>query len=464
MTLWSGRFTTEPDADLLAFGSSFRFDRRLFDDDVEGSLAWAEALEGAGVLSASESDAIRTALLALREDARSDPAFVEGPDEDVHSFVERQLVARLGETAKRLHTGRSRNDQVALDLRLYARRRLGELATLVVRLTAACLDQAAAAGDAVMPAYTHLRRAQPILVAHFWLSHAAALQRDHRRLLQARDEANVLPLGSGAVAGTAYAVDTAALAARLGFPAVVSNSLDAVADRDFVASFLHACALVGVHLSRLAEDIIIFGSEEFGFFELDDRVSTGSSLMPQKKNPDPLELLRGKAGRTIGHLAGLLATLKGLPSGYNKDLQEDKEHLFDADDTTAGCLRSAITVVETLRLLRPAAERAASGLLLATDVADYLVGKGMAFRTAHETVGAIVRHLIAARRDFSDLSPAEWQSFSPSFGTDIGEAITARAAVAARRTPQSTHPDAVARTVAAMRAWVSRHRGEPPTA
>jgi argininosuccinate lyase len=454
MTLWSGRFAGEPDAELLAFGSSFRFDRRLLDDDVEGSLAWAEALEAAGVLAAGEARTLCQALVAIRDEAARHPAFVDGPDEDVHSFVERQLVARVGDLGKRLHTGRSRNEQVALDLRLYLRRRVMHIGGLVVGLVERCLTQAAAAGDALMPAYTHLRRAQPILVAHFWLSHAVALRRDYARLAVARAEANEMPLGSGAIAGTAYRIDTEALARRLGFARPVLNSLDAVADRDFVASFLHACALTLVHLSRLAEDLIIFGAEEFGFFELDDRVATGSSLMPQKKNPDPLELVRGKAGRAIGHLTGFLVTLKGLPSGYNKDLQEDKEHVFDAEDTVVGCLRAASAVVETLTLRRAAAARAASGLLLATDVADYLVRKGMPFRTAHETVGGMVRALLAEGRDFADLSPAEWRAHSHLFDADVAEAVTAPAAVAARCTPQSTHPEAVARVLADMRAWI----------
>jgi argininosuccinate lyase len=257
------------------------------------------------------------------------------------------------------------------------------------------------------------------------------------------------------VAGTAYPVDTAGLARRLGFSRVVLNSTDAVADRDFVAAFLHAVALTMVHLSRLAEDIIVFGSEEFGFFDLDDRVSTGSSLMPQKNNPDPLELVRGKSGRAIGHLAGWLATMKGLPSGYNKDLQEDKESVFDAEDTVVGCLRATAVVVETLTLGREAVETAASGLLLATDVADYLVRKGMPFRTAHETVGAMVRSLLADRRDFGDLSQDEWRAWSALFDADVTGAISARAAVTARRTPQSTNPDAVSHTLAGMRAWVA---------
>ena len=351
--LWSGRFESAPDEEVFRFQASFGFDRRLFDDDVEGSLAWAEALAAAGVLSAADGGAIRDALIAIRQRGRDDPAFVAGPDEDVHAFVERQLVDRLGDVGRRLHTGRSRNEQVSLDLRLYLRRRLPVMQQSVVALVAALADRAAAAGQAIMPAYTHLRRAQPILVAHFLLAHAAAFQRDRARLEAARGEADAMPLGSGAVAGTSYAVDTAALAGRLGFSRVVANSIDAAADRDFVASTLHACALAMVHVSRLAEDLIIFTGEEFGYFHLHDRVATGSSLMPQKKNPDPLELVRGKSGRVIGHLAGWLATMKGLPSGYNKDLQEDKEAVFDAEDQVLGSLRATTAVVESLEA-RPA--------------------------------------------------------------------------------------------------------------
>ena len=310
--LWSGRFDSAPDEEVFRFQASFGFDRRLFDDDVEGSLAWAAALAAAGVLSAVDAGAIREALIEIRQHGRDDPSFVAGPDEDVHAFVERQLVDRLGDVGRRLHTGRSRNEQVSLDLRLYLRRRLPVLQREVVALVGALADRAAEAGQAIMPAYTHLRRAQPILVAHFLLAHAAAFQRDHARLDAARGEADAMPLGSGAVAGTSYAVDTAALARRLGFSRVVANSIDAAADRDFVASTLHACALTMVHVSRLAEDLIIFTGEEFGYFELHDRVATGSSLMPQKKNPDPLELVRGKSGRVIGHLAGWLTTMKGL--------------------------------------------------------------------------------------------------------------------------------------------------------
>ncbi len=453
-TLWSGRFSGAPDADVFAWGASFGFDRRLFEDDVVGSLAWADALAEAGVMRPEEARTIGDALRALLDEAVTNPAFVHGDDEDVHSFVERQLIARVGESGKRLHTGRSRNEQVSLDLRLYVRRRIPAIERLVVRLITACLDQAERAGDALMPSYTHLRRAQPILVAHYWLAHASALRRDYVRFGQARAEAGLMPLGSGAIAGTAYAVNTTALATRLGFDGVVTNSLDATADRDFVAVFIHTCALAMVHLSRLAEDIIIFGSEEFGFFELDDTVSTGSSLMPQKKNPDPLELMRGKAGRAIGQSTAILATMKGLPSGYNKDLQEDKVALFDAEDTYVGCAAAAATVVETLRMRREPMARAASGLLLATDVADYLVGKGMPFRSAHELVGGIVRDLVETNRAFATLSLAEWRAFSDLFDEDVTAAVTPEASVARKKTRQSTHPGAVASALVDFRAWV----------
>src|SRR6185369_8010735 len=303
---------------------------------------------------------------------RRDPAWVAGPDEDVHSFVERQLVERIGDAGRRLHTGRSRNEQVSLDLRLYLRRRIGLLQRAVVRLVGACADQAEQAGAAMMPSYTHLRRAQPVLVAHFFLSHAAALRRDHARLAVAAQEADSLTLGSGAIAGTSYGIDTDLLARTLGFARVVANSIDASSDRDFVASFLYAVSLTMVHLSRMAEDLIIFTGEEHGFFELADESATGSSMMPQKKNPDPLELVRGKSGRAIGRLTGWLATMKGLPGGYNKDLQEDKEAVFDAERTLAVSMTAAHAVISRLTLDAAKAGRAASGLLLATDVADYL--------------------------------------------------------------------------------------------
>ena len=458
--LWSGRFDEAPDRALLDFGASFKFDRRLFEDDVHGSLAWAEALAGAGVLSAADASAIRRGLEELRDRVRTDAGFFDteaaAADEDVHSFVERELVLLVGEAGRRLHTGRSRNEQVALDLRLYLKRRIPVAQRAIAALIDAAAGQAEASGTAVMPSYTHLRRAQPILVAHFFLSHAAALRRDHARFAGVLHELDELPLGSGAVAGTSYAIDVHALARRLGFSRVVANSIDATGDRDFVASYLYAVAMAMVHVSRLAEDLILLTSEEFGFFEIADAASTGSSLMPQKKNPDPLELSRGKAGRAIGRLTGWLATMKGLPIGYSKDLQEDKEALFDAEDTLLGSFQAARSVLSGLMLRREVAEQAASGLLLATDVADYLVDKGMPFRDAHETVGALVRRLVRERRSFASLSLDEWRQYSPLFEADIRSALSPAASVARKRTPQSTHPDAVAAALAELRGWLDR--------
>ena len=457
--LWSGRFDSAPDPAAFDFGVSFPFDRRLFEDDVTGSLAWAEALTNAGVLAAADAKAIAEALSAILQQGRTDPAWVNGDDEDVHSFVERQLVARVGDAGRRLHTGRSRNEQVSLDLRLYLRRRIPLLQEKLRAAITAFADQAERAGDALMPSYTHMRRAMPVLVSHFLLSHAAALRRDHQRLEIAREEANALPLGSGAIAGTGYAVDTAALAARLGFARVVANSMDASSDRDFAVSFLHAVSLSMIHLSRIAEDFILMTGEEFGFFELADSSATGSSMMPQKKNPDPLELVRGKAGRAIGHLTGFLITMKGLPTGYNKDLQEDKEPLFDSEDTLAVSLDATAAVIGKLGLHPERTGRAASGLLLATDVADYLVSRGMPFRQSHEVVGAMVRRLLAEGRDFEALSLPEWRESSTLFADDVKERVTAAASVRARKTPQSTHPDAVAAALADLRVWLARGTG-----
>jgi argininosuccinate lyase len=456
--LWSGRFEGDPDKDLIEFGASFGFDRRLFVDDVTGSVAWSEGLERAGVLTAGDGAAIREALAEILSLA-GDPAFFNSPaaagDEDVHSFVERELVARVGDAGRRLHTGRSRNEQVALDLRLYMKRRVPVVQRSIVALVGALLDRAEAAGDALMPSYTHLRRAQPILVAHFFLAHVAPLRRDHKRLSAVLDEIDELPLGSGAIAGASYPIDVQFLASRLGFSRIVTNSVDATGERDFVASFLHATALCMVHLSRLCEDLILFTSEEFAFLELADATATGSSLMPQKKNPDPLELVRGKSGRVIGRLAGWLATMKGLPIGYSKDLQEDKEALFDAEDTLRGSLDAVASVVRGLTFHASASGRAASGLLLATDVADYLVEKGLPFRDAHEVVGALVRRLLAEGRSFDALTVDEWRAQSPLFDADVVDWVTPSSSVARKRTPQSTHPDAVAAALAEARSWVA---------
>jgi argininosuccinate lyase len=455
--LWSGRFTAAPDADVFGYGKSLPVDCRLVEDDLTGSLAWAGALARAGVLTADDASAIASGLEAIRATVRANPDLIrQADDEDVHSFVERELVARIGDPGRRLHTGRSRNEQVSVDFRLYLMRRIPEIQRAIATLVDAFVYQADLAGQAVMPSYTHLRRAQPVLVAHVFLSHAAAFRRDVERFDFARHEADAMPLGSGAIAGTAYDIDTAWLADRLGFSRVVANSIDASGDRDFVASFLYACSMAMVHLGRLAEDVIILSSEEFGFFEIHDSVATGSSLMPQKKNPDPLELVRGKSGTAIGVLAGWLASLKGLPFGYNKDLQEDKAIAFDAEDMLVSCCRTTATVVRTLTLRPSVARAAASGLLLATEVADYLVGKGLPFRTAHEVSGRIARDLHEAGKDFSALGLPEWRAYHDAFDASVFAAITPDAAVAARKTPQSTNPQAVAHALDDVRAWSRR--------
>src|SRR5687767_510426 len=454
--LWSGRFSSEPDPVAFQFGSSFRFDRRLFEDDVTGSLAWVEGLIGVGVFNKAEAEKVSVALREILERGRREPAFVDGVDEDVHAFVERQLVERVGDLGKRLHTGRSRNEQVSLDLRLYLRRQIPALQAHAAAVVGSLAKKAESAGTAVMPAYTHLRRAMPVLVSHFFLAHVAALRRDYDRLGWASQEADAMPLGSGAVAGTNYAVDTAKLARRLGFSRVAANSIDASSDRDFVAGFLHACTLTMVHLSRLSEDLIVFCGEEHGFFQLSDASSTGSSMMPQKKNPDPLELIRGKAGRLIGRQTGWMVTMKGLPSGYNKDLQEDKEAVFDAEDTVAGALSTLVGVIDGLEMFPSTTAAAASGLLLATDVADFLVGKGLPFREAHEVVGGMARQLLAERRDFGTLTTAEWQRHSPLFDESVRQVVTADASVRARKTPQSTEPQAVSAALAEVNAWLRR--------
>ena len=455
--LWSGRFEGDPDAALVEFGRSFGFDRRLFEDDVRGSMAWAAALERAGVLTADDAAAIQKGLKDVLASAGR-AGFFDSPaaaaDEDVHAFVERELIERIGDAGRRLHTGRSRNEQVAVDLRLYLKRRIPVIQRAIAAVVRVLTASAESAGQAVMPSYTHLRRAQPILAAHFYLAHASALRRDHERFSGLLKDSDELPLGSGAIAGTSYPIDVAAVARDLGCSRIVRNSIDATGDRDLVATFLYAASLAMVHLSRLAEDMILFTSEEFAFFELADTAATGSSLMPQKKNPDPLELVRGKAGRVIGRLSGWLATMKGLPIGYSKDLQEDKEALFEAEDTLLASLAATASVVGGLTINGAVTERAASGLSLATDVADYLVAKGVAFRDAHAIVGALVRRLVREKRSFEDLSADEWRNHSEFFGPDVTTAITALSSIGKKRTPQSTHPDAVAKALADCKQWL----------
>ncbi|MBK7215609.1 MAG: argininosuccinate lyase [Candidatus Promineofilum sp.] len=447
--LWGGRFAEQTNALVHRYNASIGFDARLYDEDITGSVAWAEGLAAAGLLSADERDALLAGLEAVRAEFAAGTFAIAPDDEDIHSAVERRLTAIAGPVGGKLHTGRSRNDQVATDFRLWVMRAGDRLDEAIGDVQRALADSAAAALDLPLPGYTHLQHAQPITWGHWALSHFWPLARDRARFAAARRSAAVLPLGAAALAGAAFPLDRAALAARLGFGDVTANSLDAVSDRDFAAEFLFAAALLGVHLSRLAEQLILFSSAEFGFVRLADAYSTGSSIMPQKKNPDTLELTRGKSGRLIGHLTGFLATLKGLPSAYDKDLQEDKEPVFDAADTLELALPVMAGLLRTLEL-RP--ERMAAQLeagLLATELADYLVRRGLPFREAHHVVGRVVRLSEERGVALTELGLAELQAISPHFGPDVAEALTVNAALAARDLPGGTGPGAVRAQLAA---------------
>jgi argininosuccinate lyase len=419
--LWGGRFQGKVDPKFAEFNNSFRFDRRLFAVDVRASIAWCTALERAAVVSPAAASQIRHGLEAILAQGAPEKSAAE----DVHSFVESRLVELIGDTGRKLHTGRSRNDQVVTDFRLWMREALDEAKGLIREVQTALVDFGQNNLEVVLPGYTHLQRAQPVLLAHWCLAYFEMLARDRERLVETRRRVNVLPLGSAALAGTSFPIDREALAQSLGFDDVARNSIDAVSDRDFCVEFLSDCSLVMVHLSRLAEDVILYATTEFGFFELHDAIATGSSLMPQKKNPDSMELVRGKAGRVFGDLAGMLTTLKGLPLAYNKDMQEDKEAVFDSFDTVSACLQVTSTVLRNISINKDRALAAASaGYLNATELADYLVRKGMPFRDAHEIVGKIVMRAAEAGKEIEDLPLAELKDFSAQIDADVYEALS----------------------------------------
>jgi argininosuccinate lyase len=441
--MWGGRFKTGLDEKAWALNASIGFDRRMALQDVRGSLAWAGALEGAGVLAPEERQAICAGLRQVEGELERGEFIFKESDEDIHSAVERRLGEIVGPLAGKLHTGRSRNDQVATDLRLWLLDQLPHLEAEIVALQSALLERAEADFEILMPGYTHLQRAQPILLGHWWLSHFWPLDRDRQRLEGAGERVAVLPLGAGALAGTPFPVDRQALAQALGFSHPSPNSLDAVSDRDFAAEFLFCAALIGVHLSRLAEAVVLFSSAEFGYFELADAFSTGSSLMPQKKNPDPFELARGKAGTLLGYLTGLLATLKALPSAYDKDLQEDKLPVFTAFDTLAALLPVLAGALRTLSV-RP--ERMRAGIdasMLATDLAETLVQKGVPFREAHSITGKAVQLAAGFGRPLDQLTLEEFRSLSPAFGEDVYAVFDPAASVARRSALGGTAPEAV---------------------
>ncbi|HJS50594.1 MAG TPA: argininosuccinate lyase [Pyrinomonadaceae bacterium] len=442
--LWGGRFTGKADETFAAFNRSFDFDMRLLEADVRASIAYATGLRRAEVLTADEADAITSGLSTILELVAGDPDYLTSEAEDVHEFIETRLVELIGDAAKKLHTGRSRNDQVATAFRLWMRDEINEFTESIRKLQHELIAVAERHFSAVIPGYTHLQRAQPILWAHWCLAYFEMLSRDVSRLKDARKRINILPLGSGALAGTSFSVDREAIAEELDFDGVSANSLDAVSDRDFAIEFVAACSLVMVHLSRMAEDLILYCSTEFGFVTLSDAVSTGSSLMPQKKNPDALELIRGKAGRVFGHQTALLTTMKGLPLAYNKDMQEDKEAVFDTVSTVRSCLNVAAIVVKNISVNESKTREAATkGYLNATELADHLVKKGVPFRTAHEAAGKIVLHGIETGRELHEMPFEELQAFSGELDREVFDALSLQSALASKSQTGGTSPSRV---------------------
>jgi argininosuccinate lyase len=450
--MWGGRFAESMNERMALFNNSFPFDRRMWAEDIRGSIAWARQLARAGVITADEAAEIERGLGLVHAEFAEGRFAAQPGDEDIHTAVERRLGELGGAVAGKLHTGRSRNDQVATDVRLWTLGAIERADAALRALQAALLAQAEAAGEALIPGYTHLQRAQPVLLGHWLLSHFWPLQRDRERLADCARRTATLPLGSGAIAGTPLQIDRAALAADLGMAAVTPNSIDAVSDRDFIAEFLAAAALIGIHMSRLAEDMVIYSTSEFGFVSLADAYSTGSSLMPQKKNPDSFELLRGKSGRLVGSLITLLTVMKGLPSAYDKDLQEDKEPLFDAADTLELALAVAAGAVATAQFHHMRMRAALDDAMLATDVADYLVERGVPFREAHRAVGMLVRAAEERGVTLSALPPDVYREIHSAFGDDIGEVYDLDRSAAARRVAGATAPSAVREQIAQARA------------
>mgnify|MGYP001487069367 CR=1 FL=1 len=450
--LWGGRFTGKPDETFAEFNNSYRFDKRLFGADVRASIAHANGLLRAGILTNDENDSIAGALRTMLELAAGDSEYMYSDAEDVHSFIESKLVEFIGDTGKKVHTGRSRNDQVATAFRLWLRDEIEHIHADAKNLQSALIAVAERHKDSVLPGYTHLQRAQPVLWAHWCLAYFEMLARDLERLSEVEHRVNVMPLGSAALAGTSFNVDREAVAAELDFESVSANSLDAVSDRDFAVEFVGACSLVMVHLSRLAEDLIIYATTEFGFITLSDAVSTGSSLMPQKKNPDALELLRGKAGRVFGHHTALLSTLKGLPLAYNKDMQEDKEAVFDTVDTVRMCLNVAVIVLNNLTVNEERArEAAAKGYLNATELADYLVKKGVPFRTAHDTVGRIVLEAIEQSKELNEMLLEDLAKVSDQIEADVFNALSLEQTLASKAQTGGSSPARVAEEISAAK-------------
>jgi argininosuccinate lyase len=445
MTLWGGRFSENQNQRAAEFNNSLPFDWRLAAVDVRGSIAWALALARANVITALEAEQLVVGLNTIQDEIEDGQLDFNTGEEDIHTLIERRLGEIVGAVAGKLHTGRSRNDQVATDFRLWTMEAITQIDVQVRNLQTVLIKRAEMdlEWNVLLPGYTHFQRAQPILLSHWWLSHFWPLQRDRERLRQLRDRTAVSPLGAGALAGTAFPIDRSALAHDLGFNSASPNSLDAVSGRDFAAEFLFVAALLGVHLSKLAEALILYSTMEFGFIELADAFSTGSSLMPQKKNPDPLELTRGKAGTLIGYLTGLLATLKALPSAYDKDLQEDKPAVFAAADTLMVMLPVVAGAIDTLTVHADRMQAALDANMLATDLADYLVQRGAPFREAHGLAGRAVKKAIELGVSLDRLPAYEWQAISPLIDEDVASVFDFTASVNRRNVIGGTGSDAV---------------------
>jgi len=456
--LWGGRFSSEADPLFDRFNASLPFDHVLLESDIQGNLAYARALERAGVFTARERERVERGLRSILIAHRKNPRLVvESKAEDVHTYVEQELEKRVGRLALKLHTGRSRNDQVATDLRLFLRSRCEEIEKSLNDLLRAIGGMADQNREAILPGYTHLQRAQPVLFSHYLLAYGEQFLRDRERLRQTSARANVCPLGSGAVSGTVYGIGRDELARDLGFEMSSDNSVDSVSDRDFLLDFLFFSSTLMVHLSRLAEDLILYNSSEFGFIRLDDSVAGGSSLMPQKKNPDALELIRGKSGRVYGHLISLLTVLKGLPAAYNKDLQEDKESFFDAAQTVDNCTRMMSLVLQRTRILPERMKEAClRGYLNATELADYLVAKKMPFRPAHELVGRIVLRAMELDVPLEQLPLEEYQNLSPLFKSDLYQALKLETSLSRRGEKGGTAPAQVRKALQAFRKKIER--------
>lgn len=459
-TPWSGRFENVPGAFQQRFGASLQVDRRLYAEDIAGSIAHARMLAKQGIITAEDAEAIESGLLAILKDIEAGAFEWKASDEDVHMAIEAELTRRIGDAGKRLHTARSRNDQVATDLRLHVKREALRVYAAIGELRDVLLGLASAHPDVVLPGYTHLQKAQPVLLAHHLLAYSWMLARDAERVKRAYEAADVLPLGSAALAGTTFPIDRDAVARELGFAAVSPNSLDAVSDRDFACDLVYACTLGMVHLSRLAEELILWSTEEFGFITLDDAWSTGSSIMPQKKNPDFAELARGKTGRVVGDLTALLVTFKGLPLAYNKDMQEDKEPVFDAIDTYADALAAMTGMLSTMRVNEARmAEGARGGFMAATDLADYLAAKGVPFREAHEIVGGLVLSCERDGKTLQELTAEELKAASEAFAEDATGAVEIAAVVARRESAGGTAAVRVAEQLAEAREALARDTG-----